>query len=102
MGLPHLQTIVFGTGTDDSEKYDERLLYEMVHRLGQACESLSQVIVCQSAWKRDWIWTRDISHTVAWAQNSVSNSGQEWLGMISNEQINLEELAKLHIEPSTS
>lgn len=101
MGLPNLQTIVFGTGTDDSEKYDERLLYEMVHRIGQACESLSQVIVSQSAWKRDWIWTRDISHTTAWVQHPGAQ-GQEWWGMISHEQINLEELAKLHVEPSTA
>ncbi|CAG7854089.1 SubName: Full=Uncharacterized protein {ECO:0000313/EMBL:CCA70030.1} [Serendipita indica DSM 11827] len=91
MGLPNLQTIVFGTGTDDYVKYDERVQLELV-------------IISLSVWKHDWIWTRDISHVADW--NSITANGgtgaSEWWGMVSHEPINLEELAKLHVDIPTS
>jgi hypothetical protein len=62
MGLPRLQTLVFGTGTDDFEKYDEQLQLELCHRLGQSCESLTQIIVSLAVWKNDWIWMRNPSN----------------------------------------
>ena len=102
MGLPNLQTIVFGTGTDDYAKYDERLQLELVSRLGQSCESLTQVIISLALWKHDWIWTRDISHVAGWNSPPPHSNGgagaSEWWGMVSNEPINLEQLAKLHVD----
>jgi hypothetical protein len=98
MGLPYLQTLVFGTGTDDYAKYDKRLQSDMVHRLGQSSESLTQVIVSLDIWKHDWIWTRDTAqHGQGW-NAGWKGQGHEWWGMISNERVNLEELARLHVD----
>jgi hypothetical protein len=97
MGLSYLQTLVFGTGTDDYAKYDEKLQSDMVHRLGQSSESLTQVIVSLDVWKRDWIWTRDTTQRPSW-NSSWNGQGQEWRGTIANERINLEELARLHVD----
>lgn len=97
MGLPHLQTLVFGTGTDDYAKYDQRMQSDVIHRLGQSSESLSQVIISLDIWKHDWIWTRDMTHNTGWNAN-WRDQGQEWWGTISNERVNLEELARLHVD----
>ena len=96
MGLVHLQTLVFGTSTDDYQKYDERIQHDLVQRVGQSCKSLSQVIISLAAWQHDWIWTRDASHAMDWDQGGHGR-GQEWWGMISKEPINLEELARFHV-----
>ena len=88
---------MFGTGTDDYAKYDERLQSDMVHRLGQSSESLTQVVVSLDIWKHDWIWTRDMTHRPSW-HSGWKDQGPEWQGMIANERINLEELARLHVD----
>jgi hypothetical protein len=57
---------------------------------------------CNPTWsidwgKRDWIWTRDTTQRPSW-NSSWNGQGQEWRGTIANERINLEELARLHVD----
>lgn len=87
--LPNLQAIVFGTGTDDYAKYDESLQRQLVKYLGTHCPSLTQVVISLTNWRNDWIWTRD-------AEDLEDGMGvDEWLGMVSHEPVNLEEMSKM-------
>jgi hypothetical protein len=86
--LPNLQAIVFGTSPDDYAKHDEGVQLQLVEYLGKTCPALTHVVISLTNWHEDWIWTRDSDC------GDMDDLGATWLGIVSKEPVNLEDLAR--------